>query len=757
MSPVVSPASETSSRHTSIHGPALTGWQFHQSHAQVTVVFYVSLEARDEDVQVFIASDHVIAGIRGFDPVLRAGLYARIDSAASSWQIEQRPELRRQHHHRRRRSRVNSQTRASPSHSGSAESEDAGAGLMQADLTSRTSSTSSLSSLASVPQRQHRNPTLDSSHGLPSPTARSTDSFELLHASSASLSSRGSHTRRSTGFASPTASARSDTFHHIERGSDAGGSSPRSRLHSNADADYLGATSPESPRSLSSRTSLPFSDLDESSGGLQSSVQFSATSSSGSQPSSGAAYGSLAARLVTIHLTKIDAGMWPSLISGPIPRDPPKSEEGPVGIPIRRRSARRSIESVSGFTATSDGPLSNSPGSALSSSTADGGSGFSDRTVGRLPAAESTTSFQSDESMTVLGQRRGSIDEEPANEARFDMDPVSLALVGLQLRGSTSSTSPTCAVDEAFEYFVRSWRRCELPVATEILVQDYLPLPSPRHQNPRERHTARRNGGGHEAQTGHRLRLVAGLGGPSALARLYVAYGRLSIASTGTAETSLSRVFLFPWGSGHCRDPYSAGQYGLHSTEAAHRRHSSPAGYASSGPSSPRVAGAELSGGEGQDDSMAQLSDAQRILYLDGPLLYLEEARRLDPAVQILACEWSEAHRIADQAALEVDAEMAADDGEDLFRGGEDASERGSTVFSAQGRHKAKGQEQARRRRGKKAGSGSKKAATSPTSTTDDGGLLAVLSGAALVSFVVAGSVAVLGWWRKGPGSTTAT
>lgn len=50
------------------HGPALSGWQSHQSHGQLTIVFYVDLAVRSEDIQVIIASTCEIPSVRFLYP-----------------------------------------------------------------------------------------------------------------------------------------------------------------------------------------------------------------------------------------------------------------------------------------------------------------------------------------------------------------------------------------------------------------------------------------------------------------------------------------------------------------------------------------------------------------------------------------------------------------------------------------------------------------------------------------------------------------
>lgn len=459
--------------------------------------------------------------------------------------------------------------------------------------------------------------------------------------------------------------------------------------------------------------------------------------------------------------------MWPLLVSGPAPLV--------VGTNINDDDGTATVPGSSSQS-TLQGALSE----ALQSETDSRGDTFrSDRLAAigdsftsldddddlnlgrryRLSAAESTLSFQSDDSQTVMARRRTSIEDAARDEAKFNMDPVSLALIGYQTK-SASVARP--GLDEAFEYFVRSWRKADLPVATRVLVQEYLPL------IPEESHGERESESSYltARQASYRPRMVAALGGRTALARLYVSYARLSLSSASNAHR---RSSLFPWGSGHTRNPYQP--HGQYSTSAGFVRaprsmahYASPPGSPSSAPSSPRSGGDE-----------GHLSEAQLILRF-GPLAYLDEARKIDPSIQISSEEREEAQAIAEEARLELEAEQEEEDDEaggNIFfttarsgpsatgarastAGGSERSELSEVPTSPSSRGDA-----VRRRRRKKrparAGKEAKGASglSSPSSASraaDEGGFMALLGGAAVFSVVVAGGVAALGWWRRGGG-----
>lgn len=740
----------------------------------------------------------VIAGIHNFEPVLKAKLHAEIDPDLSSWQIERRPDARPHHnrhrHHSRRRPGTGDAS-ARPSYSsasGSSNGERAVKRISGQDLPSRSSSASSLYSLqrqqghAAAPHgsthpigsaSKARSTTSTSSHSRPHSPAQSSSSYELLAASTISFASRSTDPGLSAtasptlGYPDPGPLRESRTF---------GASSPRSDTLSVTDEGGQSPVSPGSPQSARS-TSSRSSDPEEFSA-MHSSVRFGTSSSSASHPSSGDMGDGFAARLVTVHLTKVKVGMWPSLISGPVPlsnaSDISSSGSGDAtaaneGIAINQRRARASSNSTIA-EGQADGPLSSSPGSALSSSGTDDASTIQARRSSRLSYAESTLSLQSDDSSTILGPRRSSLEDAVSDEARFNMDPVSLVVIGLRIKAETSITGSE-RWNDAFEYFARSWRKVRLPVATEVLVQDYLPLQHPL-SNDDEKSRSDSRSKRDEVMARHpfapyRARMIAALGGMTALARLYVTFARLSLTPGQAADGRGSdHVYLFPSGSGHCRDPYSVSHYGVHTT-AIRRRGSTSHPSTSSQHSSPRLGDAAELGTDAPHGGVpSTMSPAERTLLCDGPLLYFEEARRLEPAVQIEDYEWAEARRTAELAALEVHAEKAAD--EDAAFVFTDEEGRADKLARSTTRQQSRETAIKRRKKAKKgsskgdgAGTSSSRAlkrgrargTASSSSAANDGGLVAVLSGAAIAGFVLAGSVAALGWWKRGLGSSSTT
>lgn len=299
----------------SIHGPALSGWQFHQSHGQVTVVFYVALSARDEDLDVLIASDHVVAGIRGYPPVLKASLYARIDPSASSWQLErnQRSTSRRPH---RSGSRSRRQTSGS-GHDDTSSSEgrnptsvaSSSSSMSPPQTRQRTGQNSSSGTASSGAQARS---TAGSSTGRSASRSGSTSSYELLGNSRASLPPRPP---------SPTPSTGSGVI--IDDDQSHGRSEPASSAAGVTDSTIAPASgpasspsspsSPRSPHSVASRISTgpstSSSDPEEIFAplSLEGSVHFGTAASSGSgRPSShDGDDDAMHARLVTVHLTKV--------------------------------------------------------------------------------------------------------------------------------------------------------------------------------------------------------------------------------------------------------------------------------------------------------------------------------------------------------------------------------------------------------------------------------------------------------------------
>ncbi|KZV63792.1 hypothetical protein PENSPDRAFT_589343 [Peniophora sp. CONT] len=109
----------------------------------------------------------------------------------------------------------------------------------------------------------------------------------------------------------------------------------------------------------------------------------------------------------------------------------------------------------------------------------------------------------------------------PEVEAVYNMDPTSLALLGLELADVREDA------DRAFECFLRSWLHAQVPSAAMRLATHYVPphaLPAddlssiPEHDR--------------------RAYYIRALGGPSALAQLYLTVGLLH--TEGTARSLLS-------------------------------------------------------------------------------------------------------------------------------------------------------------------------------------------------------------------------
>lgn len=471
--------------------------------------------------------------------------------------------------------------------------------------------------------------------------------------------------------------------------------------------------------------------------------------------------------------------MWPSLISGPAPLDTDQESDAAASSGSTA-TAGPSTLSQDLRTADSIAELGTSPSSDVTHSAMSRES--SDLLAARsTPAsqgrrgrprsstgADSTTSLNSDDSHTLLAHQRSSASFEECRtryeEARFNMDPVSLVLIGLQRRRRSEGSGHSETIQESnrrrqqawnegFEYFARSWRCSDLPVAIRLLVEDYLPVETDEQKAT-------------PAVAPARQRLVAALGGNTALARLYAAYARLSLTCS---SNHASTFFLFPTGSGYSRDPYS--NFGLTNQgwyESAWRKEwsdpSTGGSAASSLPSSPTMQKPTQDHRRKPaypDESLRQKNEAIR-LKAAGPLPYLEAARLLDPSIQIEAAEWEEAKRIAHDASLEADAEqLAEEEAEREIRHRQprrQKSPRGSRGDFHQGRGASlAASRRMRSRRARKEGRIDDERKRSRPQTGDHDAVLAtVVGGAAVVSFVVAGSMAMLSWWKRGPGSTNA-
>jgi len=103
-------------------------------------------------------------------------------------------------------------------------------------------------------------------------------------------------------------------------------------------------------------------------------------------------------------------------------------------------------------------------------------------------------------------------------EYKYNMDPTSLALLGLEHFDIRKDK------EEAFEYFVRAWHQARNPSATMRLVSQYVPLQVtsdlkvPQEQSPR----------------GTLAYFVQCLGGHNGVARLYLEAGLLHLEGTAS-------------------------------------------------------------------------------------------------------------------------------------------------------------------------------------------------------------------------------
>lgn len=552
----------------------------------------------------------------------------------------------------------------------------------------------------------------------------------------------------------------------------------------------------------------------EGTGGVQSlHSSMSADASSGSQPSSQQSGGPSPARLVTIHLDKLDSGIWPNLVSGPAPTDPDPDPD------VESSLIAALGEALGCPTSPPYSPSITFAGASEGAGVDAGASTLSVNTV------NTTTSDDSD---TVLGTR-GRQRRRRESEARYNMDPTSLSLLGMQITAHHqagalpgilgSAVGPE--KEEAFEYFVRAWRAADvsasdtlarshhadicrffviqIPLATRKLVNDYLPLPAPPAKSPTPAIAEHRSapamstqgsadtfrastsssstvGASSESSTitpiahderetsPHRQRLVARLGGPTALARLYVSFARLHFASSEMLRSPLA----FP--SGQLNNPFATG--GPYFSPSPSRASSVASSSSKAQPASPRGVAAmpspDAAGGAGASGAGMHGNP-------DPPtaLAYLEEARRIDPNVWIEQHEWDEALELAEDALLEAETRR-----EEARAAGAPAPSVDSVSGSGSGSILVPGAEQERkrgRRTRKMAGKGGESMTASGLSYSftrsgkngrsghfgrargqnhEEGGMIAVVSGAALISFALAGGVAAIGWWRRGQAAT---
>ncbi|KAK0553423.1 hypothetical protein OC846_001302 [Tilletia horrida] len=226
-------------------------------------------------------------------------------------------------------------------------------------------------------------------------------------------------------------------------------------------------------------------------------------STSATSTSSGFSASSLSgARLVTIYLDKVQPEIWPVLISGPAPL-PPSAEDSsesperevslgslselpPLDEQHARSSLRMALQEALSDARAATGQTRRRDSEAERSSIFTVGSDDSDTVLGaRFPPADSETTTadgtaSQDAEARISAERRRRA-EERSIWAKFNLDPTSLVLLGLQSRARIGDRLG--GVDEAFQYFVRAWRAALSPVATCRLVEDYLPLPKPRRKS----------------------------------------------------------------------------------------------------------------------------------------------------------------------------------------------------------------------------------------------------------------------------------
>lgn len=474
------------------------------------------------------------------------------------------------------------------------------------------------------------------------------------------------------------------------------------------------------------------------------------------------------ARLVTLHLDKIDGGIWPCLVTGPAPLSTPAATLGsdttrPFTSVSSHSSLRAALSEALGTSSEEalHSGLSRESNSTDTTDDDDDDELATSPSIGPDSSTITVDTIGSDDSTTVLASRSSAqqrtsagrrADLEAEEAAKFNMDPTSLALMGLRHARSSASTPPAAssattlsAVGRgprqdmvSFEYFARAWRAAEVPLATKILVDHYLPLmrsdtPAVGPQSVETLHP--RNGADSFSSTPfYRKRFVAALGGPSALARLYVSYARLQLPSFDETRSPLS----FP--SGVLTNPFGG---------------NTPAEAGSGIPGLATTLGS-------QPQSTLPPSRAFQLVQA-GPLVFLDEARRLDGAVFITEREWSEASEIAEVAALEYAAEQEADAfDEAAFDERSETSEKaGSSLWMGAnvggGAGKRKKVRDSRRTGAARSRNHHQHHHQHHHKHNDPGVVFTVFSSAALLSVLVAGGVAAAGFWKRASAATGAS
>ncbi|GAC97244.1 hypothetical protein PHSY_004829 [Pseudozyma hubeiensis SY62] len=783
----------------------LYGWTFHQSHDQATVLFLVPQAVPTSDLDIRIASDHVFAALPNHPPILHAKLYGRVNTETSTWRIADRDRARK----RRSRSFARS-TRAttSPSGSGSTEASDAHRSQARPHQSNDARSSETVSSGSHV--RIDSSPASTSSMSASLVSLHSGSSYEVLSHSLPSLppqSSAAPSTRWSSGSSDRGSSDSADASldqsivlsdpGDLRRGSKGGAPPAQSEAHSEL------------------RRSQSISDLASA-----ASVAPSSPVEPPQSPQTSPLNATPEVRLITLHLDKVDTGIWPLLVIGPaplqnaavsahlfrllqaeLPRNGCITESFIRDRILHRRDIQREQqqrsaaqlqlnqaleEALRGFEG-GDRVLAairsgSDPSSLLSSSLAhleeaSRTSIDSDEDYGPNTSTLSINTIGSDESATVLGSRVASLSgtsmglyhahigasnaaqteterqegdevveawKELEVQARYNMDPTTLSLIGLQIANGYTAERPTSVavqrvsnppsgIPDAFEYFARAWRAADVSLATERLVQDFLPLlPSATFGAAAQDKTARqfRLANAVDAASecekaaipptadviadslrellqshsylSHRQRLVASLGGPKALARLYVSYARLHLPSLASNRSPLA----FPYGQ--LTSPFVGGGHGAMLTSATSRRISGRKPTSPTSSRTPSIASLSFGGAEGDAASPAKgtrapnsptVADTSRMVSPDyaarqggsdstdfsdfviqtnhtsasqPPAFYfLREACQLDGDVQaqISADEWREAlalaveheaHRQAEREALAQAEEMGS-------------------------------------------------------------------------------------------------
>lgn len=585
----------------------------------MTILFYVPRWTKEEDLQIVFGRDYVIAGARSAkEMVVQAQLAGRINTSTSIWRLEKQSNKRSRS---RSRNHKGGKRAAASSSSSSEEREE---------LEKRERKPTS-----SVIQKESPTSSDEASHSDPS--AHSVDALQ---------SSGGwDHIRQSS---APT---------------------PPPEAYSVPES----ATRLDRSMTLSEESGYIASGSNSTGDGGVRSLESSIHSLSSASQTRSDDDAITDAKLVTLHLDKLDGGIWPILVSGPASISLLQSENS---SPFLSRSRHQSLNAA--LSEALKQPNLEDQQSVI----------IEDEANAQLDDSftQSTTTIDtmsSDDSTTVLGTQSTGEDED-----LYEMDPTSLALMGIShskqgARSPFGSTS-TQESSSAFEHFKRAWRRAEIPLATKKLVEEYLPLSPPRSNT----------------SNMLRSRLTASLGGPSALARLYVSYARLHLPCFQNRQSPLAFPLgglTNPFGGGHGQDY----------------------------PSSPRPQGDQSIGHE--------------------PLTYLREARNIDKNVVISEEEWNEALAMAAQSPSaegawrwdQPEVTNKSSDGERASQARQSASE---------------GRKREKTRRKKKVGSKLHRDDLSKSNekfTSDQGLAFVLVSRVALISVMVAGGVAVAGWWRR--------